>query len=72
MIDWNIGNDFPDWNEQNVKKDLMNRASEIYKYLNKKTEDNQAKIDKELEPMEELVSVKREFILNMENRLKQL
>ena len=61
MIDWNIGNDFPDWNEQNVKKDLMNRASEIYKYLNKKTEDNQAKIDKELEPMEELVSACVEF-----------
>ena len=66
MIDWNIGNDFPDWNEQNVKKDLMNRASEIYKFLNKKTEDNQAKINKELEPMEELVSACVEFYLNME------
>ena len=61
MVDWNLGNNFPDWNEHNVKRDLINRASKIYKCLNKKTEDNQAKIDKELEPMEELISACVEF-----------
>jgi|TARA_B110000438_G_scaffold297484_1_gene343941 hypothetical protein len=61
MVDWNVGNNFPRWNEDNVKRDLENRALEINNYLNQINIKGQKSVDLGLKPMEELVMTCVEF-----------
>ena len=61
MVDWNIGNDFPEWNEHNVKRDLKNRAFEIHRHLDEISNDDKEGSGAELKPMEELVMTCVEF-----------